>query len=122
MKNIVYKKTFWMNICLSLFCVLGLLIFFFVNIDYVEVKLPEKIINILFTITPILTAISLYRNDQGALLKLSLTLNVCVAIIVILIALRSFYHQLWDAVLPMLIWITPCIVNLVQLSKNPSYE
>jgi len=119
MNNIVYKKTFWMNIGLSLFFTLGLFMFLFLNIDYVESRPSEKIMNVFLFIVPILSMITFYKNGQGLLLKLTLILilNIGVLVLVCLFTLRSLYHQSWDSVIFMLILMTPFLFNVKQLIK-----
>ena len=115
MNNIIYKKTFWMNIVLSFLFLLGLFMFFFVNIDYVEARLSEKVMNIFLFIVPILSVITFYKNEHGFLLKLTLIMNVVVTVMIGLFTLRSLYHQSWDAIIFMVILMTPFLINVKQL-------
>ena len=117
MQNITYKKTFWMNVGLFLLFSLGLFMFFFVNIDYVESKPIEKIMNVLLVLVPLLSLVTFYRNDQGLLLKVTLTVNILITLMVSWFLLRSAYHQSWDSVIFMLIWITPFVINVKQLNE-----
>ena len=89
--------------------------FFFVNIDYVEARLPEKVMNIFLLLTPILSAITFYKNEQGFLLKLALILNIGISVMVALFTFRSLFHQSWDSVIFMLIWMVPFVINVKQL-------
>lgn len=106
-----------MNVGLTMLFALGLFMFFFVNIDYVEARLPEKIMNVVLLIVPILSVITFYKNEQGLLLKLTLILNIGITVMVVLFTLRSLYHQSWDSVIFMLIWMTPFVINVKQLNK-----
>jgi hypothetical protein len=116
MNTITHKKTFCMNFVLSFFFAFGLFMFFFVNIDYVEARLPEKIMNIFLFLAPVLTAITFYKNEQGFLLKLALILNIGISLMVALFTFRSLYHQSWDSVIFMLIWMVPFVINVKQLT------
>lgn len=109
-----YKKTFWMNVVLSVLFTFGCFIFFFFNIDYVEVRPSEKILNVISWITPILTAITLYN---GNLQKLSLIFNALVLVILSLFTLRAIYHYPEYSVITGLIWMLPFVINVKELKE-----
>ncbi len=117
MNKIIYKKTFWMNIVLSVFFLLGMFFFLFINIDYVEARLSEKAFNVLISLTPILTAITLYKNDTKLLFKLTFILNIVVSVTVILFLIKAFKHQSIDMIIFMLAWLVPFLINVTQLNK-----
>lgn len=117
LKTIRYKKTFWMNIVLSVFFLLGMFFFLFVNIDYVEARLSEKVFNVLLSLTPILTAISFYKNNTKLLFRMTFVLNIIVSIAIGLFLIKAFKHQSIDMIIFMLVWIVPFLINVIQLNK-----
>lgn len=119
MKN---KKTFWMNVTLSILFGLSCLIFFFLNIDYVEARPSEKILNLLSFIAPVFTAITFYK---GSLQKVSLLLNMLVIAGLSLFVLRALYRYPDYGIISELIWAVPYLINVKYLSKiikNKRYE
>jgi uncharacterized membrane protein YccF (DUF307 family) len=111
------KKTFWMNLALSLFATFGAFMFFLVNIDYVEARPSEKVFNLLFWTTPVLTMVTLYRDDRNILLKLSLALNLIYFLFFGYYALRLIYIHQYLVTIPMLIFMIPFGINIKQLLK-----
>ncbi len=63
----IYKKTFWMNVCFVIVLVLIDLLSFATDIDYVEHTLRQKIISfgiqLCVLAVPIVTAIHLYKSN-----------------------------------------------------------
>ena len=112
--KIMQKKTFWMNAILAVLATLGCFIFFFLNIDYVEARPSEKILNILTLVTPILTMVTLYK---GNLQKLSVIFNILILFILALFTLRAIYHYPDYSIITGLIWMTPFIINVKQLRQ-----
>ena len=111
---IEYKKTFWMNVTLSILFGLGCFIFFFLNIDYVEARPSEKILNLLSFIAPVSTAITFYENK---LKKVSLLLNMFVIAGLSLLVLRALYRYPDYGVIAELIWAVPYLINVRYLRK-----
>jgi hypothetical protein len=117
MSTVINKKTFWMNIVLSFFCLLGCLFFFFLNIDYVEARPSEKILNLTLLLAPSLTAIALYKNDKKLLCKIAFALNIVISIMLWLFLLKAIQHRSLDGVIIMLAFSAPFLVNVIQLNK-----
>lgn len=117
MKKIQYKKTFWMNVNLSFLSIFSCFMFFFVNIDYVEARLIDKVMSILFLLVPLLSLVTFYKNDNSYFYKITLLLNLVFSLIIVWFILRSLYHQSWDALIFLLIWVTPFLINIRQLNK-----
>lgn len=117
MSNINYKKTFWMNIVLSMFSLLGCVFFFFLNIAYIEARLSEKILNLTLLLAPSLTAIALYKNDKKLLYTLAFALNILLSIMLLFFLLRAIQHKSLDSTIIMLIFSAPFLITLFQLDK-----
>ncbi len=117
MKKIQCNKTFWMNVNLSFLAVFSCIMFFFVNIDYVEARLIDKVMSISFLLVPLLSIVTFYRDNQGILLKITLLSNLFIVLMIGLFIILYLYKQSWDSVIFMLVWMTPFVINLKQLIK-----
>lgn len=118
MKKIQFNKTFWMNLNLSLLAIFTCFMFFFVNIDYIEARLIDKVMSILFLLVPIFSAVTFYKNNHGYFYKITLLLNLIFSLMIAWFALRNLYHHSWDSFIFMLAWMTPFIINVKQLIKT----
>ena len=78
MNNTIYKKTFWMNIVISLLFILGLFMYFFVNVDYVEVTWLDKTIYVVWGCLLTSTITTFYKNDIGTVWKISVLFNLII--------------------------------------------
>ena len=112
MKNIINKKTFIMNIALSGMFSISFFLFFFLNIDYVEATLAEKIFNVYILAVPIVTAIALYENSAKLLRKSALALNLINALLALDLIAKSIYAGVPNAVVIMLILLIPTLINI----------
>lgn len=106
-----------MNVVLSIFATFGAFMFFWVNIDYVEIRLYEKVFNILFWMTPVITMATLYKNDKNILLTLSLILNLVFSLVFGYYALNLIYIHHYLVIIPMLIVMIPFGINIKQLVR-----
>ena len=112
MKNIIYKKTFIMNIALSGMFSISFFLFFFLNIDYVEATLAEKIFNVYILAVPIVTAIALYENSAKLLRKSALALNLINALLALDLIAKSIYVGALNTAVIMLILLIPTLINV----------
>ena len=112
MKNIIYKKTFIMNIALSGMFSISFFLFFFLNIDYVEATLAEKIFNVYVLVVPIVTAIALYKNSAKLLRKLALALNLINALLALDLIAKSIYAGAPNAAVFILVLLIPTLINI----------
>lgn len=111
----IYKKTFWMNVNLSFLAAFSCFMFFFVNIDYVEARLIDKVMSILFLLVPIFSVVTFYKNGHGYFYKITLLLNLIFSLMIAWFTLRTLFHQSWDSFIFMLVWMTPFVINVKQL-------
>jgi hypothetical protein len=112
MNSFSYKKTFIMNIALSGMFSISFLLFFFLNIDYVEATLAEKIFNVYVLVVPIVTAIALYKKSAKLLRKSALALNLINALLALDLIAKSIYVGVPNAVVIMLILLIPTLINI----------
>jgi hypothetical protein len=112
MKNIINKKTFIMNIALSGMFSISFFLFFFLNIDYVEATLAEKIFNVYILAVPIVTAIALYENSAKLLRKSALALNLINALLALDLIAKSIYVGAPNTAVIMLILLIPTLINV----------
>jgi hypothetical protein len=117
MNKIIYKKIFWMNIGLSLFSLLIFLVFFGVNIDYVEAKLWMKLFNVFILLTPLLSAITFYKNSTHILCVLALISNISILLAFLALIVMSALHYSSDSIVFLLIWSIPLFLNVKCLNK-----
>lgn len=117
MNKIIYKKIFWMNIISSVFSLLIFIIFFGINIDYVEAKLWMKLFNIHLLITPILSSISFYKNDTQTLCLISFLSNIIILMAIFAFILMSVLHYSADSIIFLVIWSIPFAVNVKYLNE-----
>ena len=117
MNKIIYKKIFWMNIGLSLFSLLIFVVFFGINIDYVEAKLWMKLLNVLILLTPILSAITFYKNSTHTLCVLALISNISMLMSFLALIVMSALNYSSDSIVLLLIWSTPLLVNVKCLNE-----
>lgn len=117
MNKIIYKKLFWMNIGLSIFSLLVFVIFFGVNIDYVEAKLWMKLLNVLILLTPILSAITIYKNNKHSLCLVALITNISMLLSFLALIVMSALNYSSDSIVLLLIWSIPILVNFKCLNK-----
>ena len=81
MKELQYKKMFWMNVVLSSFYGLtGLFYFFGMNDNSYRVNFIEIISDLFFVITPIFTVITFFKST---FVKTSLILNILTSVVYI---------------------------------------
>ena len=116
MSDFLYKRTFWMNLVLSIFFFLCSAFYFFLNIDYVEARLFGKIFNLTLLVTPIFTLITLYKNDTKLVCKLALALNIILSITLIALLIRAFGNYSNDKIIVMFVFATPFLINVKQLN------
>jgi hypothetical protein len=114
--NIIYKKTFWMNVGLSIFSILGCLVYVFFLMGIEVVNKFEVVFDFFFLVTPILTVITFYKNEKGLINTISLVLNSIVLVIYSMFVLR-IGHISVDSLLSLLIWSIPFIINVKQLRE-----
>jgi hypothetical protein len=117
MFNCIHKKIFWMNIGLSIFSLLIFVIFFGINIDYVEAKLWMKIFNVLILLTPILSAITFYKNNTDTLCGLALISNISVLLAFLALIVMSALQYSADSIVFLLIWSSPLLLNVKCLNE-----
>jgi hypothetical protein len=117
MNKIIYKKIFWMNIGLSIFSFLIFVMFFGINIDYVEAKLWMKLLNVLILLTPILSAITFYKNNTHILCVLALISNISILLAFLALIVMSALHYSSDSIVFLLIWSIPLFLNVKCLNK-----
>jgi hypothetical protein len=117
MINIIHKKIFWMNIGLSIFSFLIFVMFFGINIDYVEAKLWMKLLNVLILLTPILSAITFYKNNTHILCVLALISNILILLAFLALIVMSALHYSSDSIVFLLIWSIPLFLNVKCLNK-----
>ncbi len=117
MNKIIYKKLFWMNIGLSIFSLLVFVIFFGVNIDYVEAKLWMKLLNVLILLTPILSAITIYKNNTHTLCLLALITNISQLLSFLALIVMSALNYSSDSIVFLLIWSIPLLLNVKCLNE-----
>lgn len=115
MTNIIYKRLFLMNFILSLFFLLGCLLF--LKTGYVEARPSEKILNLTLFVVPSLTAIALYKNDKKLLCKMTFALNIVISIMLWLFLLKAMQHRSLDGIIIMLAFSAPFLINVIQLNK-----
>ena len=101
-----------MNIALSGMFSISFFLFFFLNIDYVEATLAEKIFNVYILAVPIVTAIALYKNSAKLLRKLALALNLINALLALYLIAKSIYVGAPNAAVIMLILLIPTLINV----------
>ena len=114
--NIIHKKTFWMNVGLSIFSILGCLYYLIFELGIEEINKLEIVFDFFFLITPIMTVITLYENESTIFNKISLFLNIIVLCIYFVIVWK-LRHESITFMLPMFVWMTPFIINVKQLYK-----
>lgn len=114
MKQIKFKKTFWMNVVLFILITLGNLFLFFVSIDYDKTRLSEKIFEFILLVTLLLTMITLCRDNLG---KVSLTFNLLVLVMMCLFYFRNFYRYSEYPTFELLIWLIPFLINVKVLYR-----
>lgn len=119
MNHIKFKKTFWMNVVLTILAAFGCFMFFFINIDYVEARPSEKILNVLTLVTPILTMVTFYK---GLLQKVSLIFNILLLVTLALFTLRAVYHYPDYSISTGLIWMAPFLINVKKLRELNSVK
>ena len=116
MNNIIYKKTFWMNVGLSIFSILGCLYYLIFEMGIEVVNKFEVIFDFFFLITPITTVIVFYKNEKGLLNTLSILLNIIVLVIYFLFFWK-LRHESITSLSVMFLWMIPFIINLKQLRE-----
>ena len=117
MNKIIYKKIFWMNIGLSLFSLLIFLVFFGVNIDYVEAKLWMKLFNVFILLTPILSAITFYKNSTHNLYIVTLISNTIILVAFLSLIAMSALQNTSDSIIFLVIWLIPFALNVKYLNE-----
>ena len=117
MNKIIYKKIFWMNIGLSLFSLLIFLVFFGVNIDYVEAKLWMKLFNVFILLTPILSAITFYKNSTQNLCIVTLISNIIILVAFLSLIAMSALQNTSDSIIFLVIWLIPFALNVKYLNE-----
>ncbi len=106
-----------MNVAISVLFSTGAIFFFFLNIDYVEARLTEKVFNIIVVLTPILTAVTLYKNDSSKLCKTTFFSNIIVLIAYSLWILRVIHRGELDAIITLVLFTAPFVINIAQLNS-----
>jgi hypothetical protein len=117
MNKIIYKKVFWMNIGLSIFSILIFAMFFGINIDYVEAKLWMKLLNVLILLTPILSAITFYKNNTHTPCVLALITNISMLLSFLALIVMSALNYSSDSIVFLLIWSIPLLLNVKCLNE-----
>jgi hypothetical protein len=117
MNKIIYKKIFWMNIGLSLFSLIIFLFFFGINIDYVEAKLWLKLFNVFILITPLLSAITFYKNITHNLCVVTLFSNIIILAAFLSFIVMSFIQYSSDSIIFLVIWLIPFALNVKYLNE-----
>ena len=117
MNGVKYKKTFWMNFVLSIFFLLCSALYFFLNIDYVEARLIDKVFNLVLLFVPILTVVTIYKNDTNLLCKIAFSFNIILSITLLALLIRAIGNHSLDTIIIMFVFLTPLLINLKQLNK-----
>ena len=117
MNGVKYKKTFWMNFVLSIFFFLCSAFYFFLNIDYVEARLLDKIFNLTLVVTPLFTLITLYKNDSNLLSNLALALNILLSLTLMGLLIRAIRNHSIETMIGMFLFLMPFLFNVKQLIK-----
>ena len=125
-----YKKTFWMNLLFAILWVLGCLLSFATDIDYVEHSLTYKMFSLLTQLfifaTSIVTAVYLYKSNKSSLTKLTVFTNYASISVTIgyLLYMLYFHHYSYLLSIDFLIlifvyslFVTPFVINLKALRK-----
>jgi hypothetical protein len=128
-----YKKTFWMNLLFAILWVLGCLLSFATDIDYVEHSLTYKMLSLLTQLfifaTSIVTAVYLYKSNKSSLTKLTVFTNYASISLTISYLLYMLYFRHYSYLLSIdflilifvySLFITPFVINLKAL--KPSYS
>lgn len=116
MNNIICKKTFWLNVGLSTFSVLGCLFYLFFQMGIEVVNKFELIFDFFFLVTPLTTVITFYKNQKGLINTVSIILNIIVLIIYSMFVLR-IGHISVESLATLFVWSIPFIINVKQLRE-----
>lgn len=117
MRDIQYKKMFWMNVVLSTFYVFGCLFYFIgINDNSYRVNVFEIICDLFFVITPVFTVIAFYKS---IFVGTSLILNIFTSVIYIGFVGSMLTIKLGSIIdlITMLVVSIPFLVNVKVLYK-----
>ena len=116
MNNIIYKKTFWLNVGLSIFSVIGCIFYLFFEMGIEVINKFEVIFDFFFLVTPITTVITFYNNGKGLINTVSIVLNIIVLVIYSMFVLRVGHISI-ESLSTMFILLIPFVINVKQLYK-----
>jgi hypothetical protein len=128
-----YKKTFWMNVLFAILWVLGCLLSFATDINYVEHSQTYKILSLLTQLfifaTSIVTAVHLYKSNKSSSTKLAIfsnysSISLTIGYLIYMLYFRDFSYLLSIDFLILIfvysLFITPFVINLKAL--KPSFS
>ena len=78
MNHVNQIKTLWLNIIMSVYVLFGLMVFLFLNIDYVEATWLDKTIYVVWGCLLSSTITTFYKNDIGTVWKISVLFNLII--------------------------------------------
>jgi hypothetical protein len=123
-----YKKTFWMNLLFAILWVLGCLLSFATDIDYVEHSLTYKMLSLLTQLfifsTSIVTAVHLYKSSLTKLAIFSnySSISLTIGYLLYMLYFRDFSYLLSIDFLILIfvysLFITPFVINLKALKAS----
>lgn len=116
MNNITFKKTYWMNVGLSIFSILGCIFYLFFQMGLDVINKFEVVFDFFFLVTPITTVIAFYKNGKGLINTFSIVLNIIVLVIYCLF-FWNLRHESISSLSVMFLWMIPFIINLKQLRE-----
>jgi len=125
----IYKKTFWMNVVVSIGWVMLCLLSFATDIDYVEHTMTHRIISAfvqLFVLANLIITASYMKKPNNFLRNLALFTNY--SLLVFFVLLSAFYFYLdpniifsWDLLaipITFVMFGLPAVINLKALKSN----
>ena len=116
MKNITYKKTFWMNVGLSIFSILGCLFYLLFMMGIEVINKFDVIFDFFFLVASIMAVITFYKNEKALINTASLVLNIIILVIFSLFIIR-LRHNSVESLLTLFVWSIPFIINVKQLRE-----
>jgi hypothetical protein len=127
----IYKKTFWMNLLFAILWVLGCLLSFATDINYVEHSLTYKMLSLLTQLfifaTSIVTAVHLYKSNKSSSTKLAIfsnysSISLTIGYLLYMLYFRHFSYLLSIDFLILIfvysLFITPFVINLKALKAS----
>jgi len=122
--KIVQKKTYWLNTLMSVYFLIALAVYMFLNIDYTESSWLEKMLYVVMGFLLASTILTFHRNDIGIIWKTSLFFNLIFLLggfIALSRGLDKEYSHLLQHSIYMFIYSGINIKSLYELKETKLY-